>query len=412
MKVVNLLYDTIDLGNAARAGEEINEVKRITITDHFNWANIPFKIKKVDDSINFNDFNVYVIELFYVHDLEDLFKNIPVNTFNIIRKEKIKLLIYFPIEGFDLELYDNWFLKLHKLFEKYNLTEVKKYFIFNNLNIDNLYKEFLKKYKIRNGFDIVFGYPYFFFEYFNKFKKDQIIAISKSIKKKKDFLCLNSKIRPHRVVLAVELSRRKIDNNCFFSFVGSKRFHEETTIEFNKKFFQDSSRINEEHKKLFNDCLDYLDNWKPKVLDTESSKLDFFNLEEEWYKESYFSIVTETGLGSSLRFTEKVIKPLANGHPFIVIGCYDTLNYLRSLGFETFSEMFDESYDNEKVDSKRLSMAIDEIEKFCKLSKHEKMARFKKVQKKLIHNQELLFNKIDKKMVKEYRSMFKEIKEN
>ena len=32
-------------------------------------------------------------------------------------------------------------------------------------------------------------------------------------------------------------------------------------------------------------------------------------------------------------------------HPFIILGCPYTLRYLRGLGFKTFPEFFDESYD-------------------------------------------------------------------
>jgi hypothetical protein len=77
-------------------------------------------------------------------------------------------------------------------------------------------------------------------------------------------------------------------------------------------------------------------------------------------------------MGTPLRITEKTFKPIANYQPFIVLGNEGTLKYLKSLGYESFTEMFDESYDQEENITKRFLMVLDEIEKFCNLSVNEK----------------------------------------
>jgi hypothetical protein len=59
-----------------------------------------------------------------------------------------------------------------------------------------------------------------------------------------------------------------------------------------------------------------------------------------------FSLITETTYGPNVLFvTEKTYKTVFYGHPFMVYGNTNILNYLKSVGYETFSEMFDESYD-------------------------------------------------------------------
>jgi hypothetical protein len=80
-----------------------------------------------------------------------------------------------------------------------------------------------------------------------------------------------------------------------------------------------------------------------------------------WYDHTWFSIVAESYvdeynhttwgenrtpyLGPWPFITEKTFKPIALRHPFMVYGHSGTLSRLHELGFETFPEMFDESYD-------------------------------------------------------------------
>ena len=44
------------------------------------------------------------------------------------------------------------------------------------------------------------------------------------------------------------------------------------------------------------------------------------------------------------RTTEKILKPIQQYHPFILLGMYGLQN-LRNLGFKTFDSVWDESYD-------------------------------------------------------------------
>lgn len=80
-----------------------------------------------------------------------------------------------------------------------------------------------------------------------------------------------------------------------------------------------------------------------------------------WYDDTWFSIVAESYvdqynsgtwganrtpyLGPWPFITEKTFKPIALQHPFMIFGHSGTLARLHELGFETFPEMFDESYD-------------------------------------------------------------------
>jgi hypothetical protein len=80
--------------------------------------------------------------------------------------------------------------------------------------------------------------------------------------------------------------------------------------------------------------------------------------------ESLLYLVTETvATGRRHHLTEKTFKPIALGMPFIIVGTQGSLRYLRSYGFKTFGDLWDESYDDEPDDSLR----IEKIAKVLKL---------------------------------------------
>ena len=84
------------------------------------------------------------------------------------------------------------------------------------------------------------------------------------------------------------------------------------------------------------------------------------------YTEAQDSLVyvpTETVyFGKRLHITEKTFKAIALEMPFVLVAPAHSLEYMRSYGFRTFDGIFDESYDLEEDDSKR-------IEKVTKLLK-------------------------------------------
>ena len=69
--------------------------------------------------------------------------------------------------------------------------------------------------------------------------------------------------------------------------------------------------------------------------------------------------------------SEKTYKPIIFKHPFIVASTPLHLQYLRNLGYKTFSPYIDESYDLEFNDAKRLLLICKEINRLSNLSEDE-----------------------------------------
>jgi hypothetical protein len=64
------------------------------------------------------------------------------------------------------------------------------------------------------------------------------------------------------------------------------------------------------------------------------------------YQTTDIEIVLETLFDDlRLHLTEKILRPIACGQPFILAGTHGSLKYLRSYGFKTFEHLWDERYD-------------------------------------------------------------------
>ena len=112
----------------------------------------------------------------------------------------------------------------------------------------------------------------------------------------------------------------------------------------------------------------------------------------EWYDECYISMVVETyerviSEHTPTFITEKTMKPMAFQHPFVVYGNSHTLQTLHSWGFETFDNLWDESYDLLLNDEQRRD-AIVQLLQQIKITSHDA-----ETLRRLQHNRDHFYNK-------------------
>lgn len=108
-----------------------------------------------------------------------------------------------------------------------------------------------------------------------------------------------------------------------------------------------------------------------KLLDDDVSQTgiaswrSYFN--PNWYNCTKFSVVAESYMRTNAwlanpqdsylnyrtEVSEKIFKPMMGYHSFIVFGSVNTLKYLHREGFESFENLFDESYDSIEDDHAR-----------------------------------------------------------
>ena len=99
----------------------------------------------------------------------------------------------------------------------------------------------------------------------------------------------------------------------------------------------------------------------------------------EWYDTTQFTVIAEAlnemvdpGPGDCF-LTEKTMKPIMYGHPFILLGFNQSYKTLESWGFKTFPELFDQSIDNEKDLDKRIESICMSIAKYKNLDVQNKI---------------------------------------
>ena len=85
--------------------------------------------------------------------------------------------------------------------------------------------------------------------------------------------------------------------------------------------------------------------------------------------------------------------PFVNYHPFIITSGPGCLEYLRSEGYETFPELFDESYDTITNRATRLNVIMNNIERWCNNDIQALHTIYWNIWDKLEHNRNHLFKR-------------------
>jgi hypothetical protein len=86
-----------------------------------------------------------------------------------------------------------------------------------------------------------------------------------------------------------------------------------------------------------------LENYIPPNTVTSCYSADFDIVD---YESTDIEVVLETLFDDTrLHLTEKSLRPIACAQPFILVGTWGSLEYLRSYGFKTFDSVWDENYD-------------------------------------------------------------------
>ena len=255
------------------------------------------------------------------------------------------------------------------------------------LKIDDLLRQ--KQLLLIGGAEIDPQYPCLTHEYFistilgypenvqAQLYTDQIF--SKKIKPYK-FLFLNGRARPHRKYLYERFRRNGILDHALWTMLDAKPtvIQQFTLIEDNINVMATPSQLQRlpdqyEVPRYRNPV------FGPIVQDRSFLKQELFQL--QWgeiylepapYIDTYFSLITETVCAESCYSfrTEKIAKPLAIGHPFIVASTPGFYKDLHNLGFRTFDHVIDESFDTIENAQNRMDRVIDVVQDLCRQDLH------------------------------------------
>ena len=108
------------------------------------------------------------------------------------------------------------------------------------------------------------------------------------------------------------------------------------------------------------------------------------------YNGTAYSIIAETDCDNTLSFySEKTAKAMIARRLFVVFSGYRFLHNLRSLGFQTFDGIIDESYDLEPDFDRRMTMAFEQVVYLCQQPQQNILEQIRPI---VEHNHDLIMH--------------------
>ena len=147
------------------------------------------------------------------------------------------------------------------------------------------------------------------------------------------------------------------------------------------------------YRKLFLEHLEHIDNVQLgsfkdyTITGDNSATYDAYD-----FAHTNCSIVLETVYDQRIHLTEKTLRPLACGHPFMILNGPGALETIRSYGFKTFQPYINESYDKEQGPMKRMDMVLKEMRRINNSSAKYQQWIWDGCQQIAEHNKRLFFD--------------------
>jgi hypothetical protein len=210
------------------------------------------------------------------------------------------------------------------------------------------------------------------------FRYAQYQSQSKNIKKK--FLIYNrawSGTREYRLKFLDLLIKHNLISNCQTS---CNSVEPELQIHYTQHQY-----INPQWKPDYR-----LENYVDPTSVTSCSSADF-NLND--YGQTEFEVVLETLFDDCrIQLTEKILRPIACGQPFLILGTANSLKYLHRYGFKTFSDIIDESYDNIVDAQDRMQAVVNVMSTIANWTSKERTVNMSKIKEITEHNRRYFFS--------------------
>jgi len=128
----------------------------------------------------------------------------------------------------------------------------------------------------------------------------------------------------------------------------------------------------------------------PTTTAASSSSADF-TMED--YASTKFEVVLETLFDDDrIQLTEKILRPIACGHPFILASTPGSLAYLRNYGFKTFNSIINESYDSETDPVARLNLIVAVMKTILEWTPEEQLVNWPKIKEITNYNKQHFFS--------------------
>jgi hypothetical protein len=207
------------------------------------------------------------------------------------------------------------------------------------------------------------------------------------------FLCLGGYPRAHKVMLLSTLWAR----GALHQFAWSAGTPTQVMAD---GFYSQATILGAD----INHLRSYLNTALPHVFDVDVavSKQNGASFVPAIYELGYVHLILETDYKPTrLRYTEKTIKTIYAGVPFIILASPGVLELLKSHGFLTFHPYINETYDAIESYAARSTAIADEIDRLLALSNEEFVETLDRLSVVARHNQQWLGGHFQEKAAKQ-----------
>jgi len=256
----------------------------------------------------------------------------------------------------------------------YELDSIQEYADRNKLTNVTVYTGDYEAEKWYPHYSINLKYDDIFVNTLERPKDIETVAPVNSSKINKKFICLNWRHTIHRHLTAAFLSKRDVYLSWYFMMDTDKLVEIDWLNLENFKYKQDVTEglavLNDKgpftvdlNTVNHNQVEDIKVAFYPNQYDTIFDYIGVYNLDiSKYYDEVFCSIVTESRYAQPTgNFSEKILNTIWHKKPFIVVAPPHTLKAFKSYGYKTFSDFWDESYDDCYDHQERLTKIFDLI---------------------------------------------------
>ncbi len=402
---MKLVFEDIENLHNFKSCPDVNPsgIKRFTYAPLINATNMFFSFSRSESFLKFIELNSevenYIIPAAVNHSPEDwtghvsrvksLFEYLNEKYLRDLRDGKALLLLDQSFEGYQTRWLWDFF---HTHCKKYNVPPSSIIYVTGNMIADQTYDKFCEDNDIGDRMKVI---PYAHFELdvgMTCYHMDQTGLLPDfdthlKYKKKnktniKTFSCLNKRIRPHRVWFYKYMYESDILKDGLISMNEFPKHQ----YPFEGKFMDES-------------IVDKISEGLPLLIyNKKNNELDdnyyIRRLNEQICLDSFISVVSEAHCGDSdetMFLSEKLYKPIACRHPWMVMGNKDSLAMMQKMGYKTFSDFVIEDYDGLPTHKRMLSI-IESVKKL--IDTKDKIGWFESTRDVVEHNHKTLINKL------------------
>ena len=273
---------------------------------------------------------------------------------------------------------------MHEYFKRMNIPLSQVIWHTNCANHKAMYDLITWGDKVNTSF-----FPFFIHDYTHNYQKEHVFRSDPDKHIEKTFLCFNYHHHKHRVEFFTRAVRAGLVDNFYWSF--PKKGYRGEFLEA-MQFYFPSIADNTVEELNWHDVLQ-ANGHLPQVLEPDFNRdiQEKGHMAPQLYSTSLVSVVTETFFHrEEIHMTEKTFKAITWRHPFVLVASPGSLAYLHDLGFKTFHDFWDESYDTTQDHMLRMNKLIAVLTHIASWDQTQQQEFLQKVQPIIEHNATLM----------------------